>query len=57
MSRGEELIEKYKLISTYLGFECDQEVLVAFKNNPKLYSPLMSYRMKALETRRIELGL
>ena len=57
MSRGEELIEKYKHISMYLGFKCDQDFLVAFKNNPSLYSPLMSYRMKALEIRRTELGI
>ena len=57
MSYGEILIEKYKLISSYLGFNCDQEVLVAFKTNPNLYGPLMSYRMRALEVRRNELGL
>ena len=57
MTPGEKLIEKYKYLAKYLGFECDNDVLVAFKNNPKVYSPLMSYRLKALEVRRNELGL
>lgn len=57
MSYGETLVEKYKLISSYLGFSSDQDFLVAFKTNPKIYGPLMAYRMQALEVRREELGL
>ena len=57
MSYGETLVEKYKLISKLLGFNSDQEVLVAFKENPLRWSSLMGIRMKAYESLSTELGL
>ena len=57
MSYANELVEKYKLISKLLGFNSDQEVLVAFKENPLRWSSLMGIRMKAYESLRTELGL
>ena len=57
MSYGETFVEKYKLISSILGFKNDQEVLVAFKENPLRWSTLMGIRMKAYETLSNELGL
>ena len=57
MSYGETLVEKYKLISKLLGFNSDQEVLVAFKENPLRWSSLMGIRMKAYDTLSTELGL